>query len=261
MKSALHILVSICVALACANCAFAYAKGNDVQRAGFEQRLHDRVPAGLSFRDESGAVVTLADYYGTTPIVLVFAWYGCTTLCPTVVGNLAQALERSGLAAGRYRVLVASIDPRDAPADARRMKRMYLRASAPIAEANAWHLLTGTAPSIATLTNVAGFRYAYDDATHQYAHPAGIVLLTPQGTIARYFFGFDYTPADLRNAVDAAAAGEVASPVDRLLLLCFHYVPSGKYSVQVMQALRIASLALLAGVALVVALRRRPAAR
>jgi len=248
-------------ALAFATGALAHLTPDDAsRRAGFEQRLAAQLPAALAFRDEAGRDVHLGDYFGETPIVLVFAWYGCTTLCPTVVGNVAAALDRSGLARGSYQVLVASIDPRDAPADALRMKRRYL-AQANV-DAGAWHLLTGTGSAIAALTQAAGFRYAYDDDTHQYAHPAGVVLLTPHGTIARYFFGFGFTPAALHDAMKAAAAAEIASPVERLLLVCFHFVPSGKYSGLVVQSLRIASIALLiAGLALFFAMRRRPAAR
>ena len=247
--------------LAFATVAHAHLTPADgAQRAGFEQRLSAQLPAALAFRDEADRDVRLGDYFGATPIVLVFAWYGCTTLCPTVVGNVAEALRRSGGAPGTYQVLVASIDPRDAPADARRMKRRYLaRANV---DADAWHLLTGSAADIAALTHAAGFRYAYDDDTHQYAHPAGIVLLTPQGTIARYFFGFDFTPAALHDAVDAAAADVIGSPVERLLLVCFHFAPAGPYSALVLQALRIGSIALLvAGLALFVAIRRRTALR
>jgi protein SCO1/2 len=249
-------------------CALAIATGahahltpaDGAQRAGFDQRLSAQIPPALAFRDEADRGVRFGDYLGATPIVLVFAWYGCTTLCPTVVGNVAAALARSGLAPGSYRVLVASIDPRDAPADALRMKRRYLEHAN--ADAGAWHLLTGSGEQIAALTHAAGFRYAYDDETHQYAHPAGVVLLTPQGTIARYFFGFDFTPAALHDAVEAAAADEIGSPVERLLLVCFHFAPSGKYSALVLQALRMASVALLvAGLALFIAIRRRTAAR
>jgi len=248
---------------ACA-CALAFATPalahltpeRAAQQAGFEQRLSQPVPGALAFRDESGRAVRLADFFGASPIVVVFAWYGCTTLCPTVIGNLAQALARSGLTSGSYRVLVTSIDPRDAPADAQRAKQRYL-ADAHV-DAGAWHLLTGNEAAIAAFTRAVGFRYAYDDAAHQYAHPAGIVLLTPQGTIARYLFGFGFTPAALRDGVDGAAASEIAGPVDRLLLLCFHFTPAGRYSSAVLQALRAggAGLLLAALAFAAVALRR-----
>jgi protein SCO1 len=252
------------LAFAFATGAFGHGTATELsQRAGFEQRLGAHVPSQLSFRDETGRRVQLADYYGAVPIVLVFAWYGCTTLCPTVLGNLGQALYRSGLALGSYRVVVASIDPRDSPADALRMKRTYVAASGRGADAGAWHLLTEGEAAIAQLTRAAGFRYAYDEDTHQYAHPAGIVVLTPDGTIARYFLGFDFTPAELHAAIDAAADHHIASPVRDLLLLCFHLAPSGRYSVAVLQALRIAGATLLvvAWIALAVAARRRRPAR
>jgi protein SCO1 len=231
---------------------------NLAHQAGFEQRLNGSVPSKLAFRDETGRTVRLSDYYGVSPLVLVFAWYGCTTLCPTVVGNLVQALDRSGLATDDYQVVVASIDPRDSASSAMHMKGIYLAGASHHADSRRWHLLTGTRDAISGLTQAAGFRYAYDAATHQYAHPAGIVLLTPRGTIARYFFGFDFTPAQLRDGLHDAAAARIASPIDRLLLLCFHFAPAGKYSLAVMHALRWISIVLLAaGLALLIAMRRR----
>lgn len=262
MRSAARLSALLCCAMAFAPGAFAGTTAADLtQRAGFEQRLGEDVPATLTFRDDTGDSVRLSRYFGASPIVLVFAWYGCTTLCPTVVGNLAQALDRSGLSPDRYRVLVASIDPRDAPADARRMKRNWLATASRGNEATAWHLLTGDAAAIGGLARAAGFRYAYDDDTHQFAHPAGVVLLTPKGTIARYFLGFDFTPVELRDAIDAAGSGRIGSPVAQLLLLCFHFAPTGKYSAVVLQALRIASVGLLLGGIAFAVRRRREAAR
>ena len=121
----------------------------------------------------------------------------------------------------------------------------------------AWHLLTGSGDTIAALTGAAGFRYVYDDATHQYAHPAGVLLLTPGGRIARYFFGFDFTPPQLRQAIEDASEERVASPAARLLLLCFHFDPAGKYSATILQALRWIAVAMLAVVLALVASRRR----
>lgn len=251
------VLIALLVgALAFASGALAHlTPAAGAKQADFEQRLGEHIPPALAFRDEYGAAVRLADYFGSRPIVLVFAWYGCTTLCPTVVGNLAQALERSGLARGSYQVIVASIDPRDAPADALRMKQRHLGDAG--RDAGAWHLLTGGETAIAALTSAAGFRYVYDDDTHQYAHPAGVVLVTPQGHIARYVFGFDYTPATLQAGIEAAAAREIASPVDRLLLLCFHFAPTGRYSAIVLQTLRIASVALVVAALAVFLMKRR----
>jgi protein SCO1/2 len=255
--SALRI-AAVLAMLACATPAAAYVTPQAAAaQAGFTQRLGDEIPGGLAFRDDAGRAVRLADYFdGDTPVVLVFAWFGCTTLCPTVVAHLAAALAKSGDGTLRYRVLVASIDPRDAAADAARMKRQALALS-PSREGD-WHFLTGRPDALARLAGAAGFRYAYDADTHQYAHPAGFLLLTPQGTIARYVLGFAFTPAALRSGLQDARAAIVASPVDRLLLLCFHFTPAGRYGATAMAALRIASLALLA-TALGVALRWRRA--
>ncbi len=252
------VLAFVCCSLVVGGASAYVTPAELSRRVGFDQLLGRSIPPGLSFRDETGRTVKLADYYGAAPIVLVFAWYGCTTLCPTVVANLVDALDRSGLAPDAYQVVVASIDPRDSATDAARMKRIALADAGGGISATGWHLLTGSEAAIAALTRAAGFRYAYDDQSHQYAHPAGIVLLTPQGTVARYLFGFDFTPAQLYEVVGAAAASRVASPVDRLLLSCFHFAPSGKYSEEVLDGLRVGSVAmLLGGVALFVVLHRR----
>jgi protein SCO1 len=254
----MRILLLLCWWLVAGGAIANVTAVNLAHQAGFEQRLNGSVPSKLAFRDETGRTVRLSDYYGVSPLVLVFAWYGCTTLCPTVVGNLVQALDRSGLATDDYQVVVASIDPRDSASSAMHMKGIYLAGASHHADSRRWHLLTGTRDAISGLTQAAGFRYAYDAATHQYAHPAGIVLLTPRGTIARYFFGFDFTPAQLRDGLHDAAAARIASPIDRLLLLCFHFAPAGKYSLAVMHALRWISIVLLAaGLALLIAMRRR----
>jgi protein SCO1/2 len=246
--------------LAFAPLAFASSPAQTVAaKAGFTQRLGAEIPGDLTFRDEAGEPVALRDFYGDLPVVLVFAWFGCTTLCPTVTSNLAHALAGAGEPVDRYRVVVASIDPRDSPLDAAQMKRRVLRDDA--GQSSAWHFLTGREASITALTRAAGFGYAYDANTHQYAHPAGYVLLTPDGRISRYFLGFDFTPDEFHHALDdAGRRGVAATPVDRLLLLCFHFAPTGRYSATVMEALRVASVALLVLAAGIVVWKRRAAA-
>ncbi|MGH8314234.1 MAG: SCO family protein [Steroidobacterales bacterium] len=224
---------------------------------GFDQHLNDTIPRELRFRDETGATVRLDKYFDASPVVLVFAYYGCSSLCPTVLGNLAATLDRGGLAPGvGYQVIVASIDPGDSPAAASLKKASFLRTASRPHTANAWHLLSGSPASIAALTQASGFRYVYDAASHQYAHPAGIVVLTPRGTIAQYFFGFDFTPDALRRALDEAAAQRIATPVQRLLLLCFHFDLAGKYSATVLRALRWMALAMLLTLAAVLGVMR-----
>jgi protein SCO1/2 len=227
-------------------------------RVAFDQRLGAAIPPGLKFHDENGAEVRLAAYFGRSPLFLVFAYFGCSNLCPTVIGNLVGALGRAGIAAGsRYQVIVVSIDPGDSPALASIKKSSYLSAAQRTDAANRWHFLTGSPANIAALADAAGYRYAYDETAHQYAHPAGMVVLTPRGTIARYFFGFDYTPGELLAALDAAATKRVDSPAQRLLLLCFHFAPAGRYSPAVLGALRWTVLTCVALAAAFAALRWR----
>ncbi|HEY2863869.1 MAG TPA: SCO family protein [Casimicrobiaceae bacterium] len=232
-------LVSACAAATLSAQAVA-------DRVGFDQHLDATLPLGLDFRDEAGRGVHLGDYFGAAPVVLAFAYYGCSSLCPTVVGHLVDTLDRSGLTPGRgYRVIVASIDPGDSPALASMKKATYLENAKRPHTAEAWHLLTGSEANISALTQAAGFRYAYDADAHQYAHPAGIIVLTPHGVIARYVFGFEATPEELRSALNDAAAQRIASPAERLLLLCFHFAPSGRYSTAILLALRWITLAML----------------
>ena len=254
----LRFLVAAACWLAIACGAPAHATADDlVQRVGFDQHLNRAVPLGLAFRDDDNGAVRLADYFGSVPVVLAFSYYGCSNLCPTVIGNLGDALRRTGLKSGtQYRVVVLSIDPGDSPLLAAHSKAVYLQHESG-ETARAWHLLTGGDDSIAALTGAAGFRYAYDAATHQYAHPAGVLLLTPGGRIARYFLGFDFTPAQLRQAVEDASEERIASPAARLLLLCFHFDPAGKYSATILQALRWIAATMLAAALVWIATRLR----
>lgn len=253
------LVAAACCCLVVASGALAHATADDlVQRVGFDQHLDRVVPLGLIFLDDDNHAVRLADYFGSVPVVLAFSYYGCSNLCPTVIGNLADGLRRSGLQPGtQYRVVIVSIDPGDSPSLAARSKAAYFRLDASDNPGRGWHLLTGSGDTIAALTGAAGFRYVYDAATHQYAHPAGVMLLTPGGRIARYFFGFDFTAPQLRQAIEDASEERVASPAARLLLLCFHFDPAGKYSATVLQALRWIALAMLAVVLAWAAGRRR----
>jgi protein SCO1/2 len=215
----------------------------------FTQQLDRGLPTGLRFRDEHGNAVRLDDYLGTSPLGLVFSYYGCSNLCPTQIRNLAQRWSHtSGAAAEQAQMLVVSIDPLDSPATANPAKHKFLDNVLSAERAERWHFLTGEPGDITRLTQSVGFSYGYDRATHQYAHPAGFVLITPEGKIARYFFGFDFTANELQHAFDQAAARRIASPIERLLLVCFHYdLTSGPYSALIVQALRVASIVMLLG--------------
>jgi protein SCO1 len=216
-----------------------------LREIGFDQNLDTQVPLDTAFRDESGRAVTLGDYFGTRPVVLVFAYYDCPMLCTLVINGLASALDVLSLEPGKdFEIVTVSFDPRDTPATAAAKKAAYIaRYKQPGASA-AWHFLTGGQPSIDRLTRAAGFRYVWDTDTKQFAHPTGIIVLTPAGRLARYLFGIEYGPRDLRYAIVDASNGHVGSAVDTLLLYCFHYDPvTGRYGVAIMRVMRIAAAA------------------
>jgi protein SCO1/2 len=219
-----------------------------LREIGFDQNLNQRVPLDTTFRDESGRVVRLGDYFGSKPVVLAFVYYDCPMLCTQVLSAMASALTLLSLEAGKdFEVVGVSFDPRETPAQAATRKattlERYEGPSRPEAAAG-WHFLTGDPPSIERLTKAAGFRYAWDEATRQFAHPAGVIVLTPDGRLARYLFGIEYGPRDLRLAIVEASEGRVGSAVDSFLLYCYHYDPmKGRYGFVVMRALRIAGAA------------------
>jgi len=225
--------------------ADSVGEGDITHRADFEQHLDRGISAELRFRDEINQNVVLRDYFTGHPLILVFTYFACSNLCPTVIGNLRDRLATASLpGAALPQVLVVSVNPDDSPAEAAQKKLAYL--VDPPATRNRWHFLTGKTADINQLAEDAGLRYAYDPSTHQYAHPAGIVLLTPQGTIAGYLFGFDFTSLQLSKALTAAAAHRIASPLERVLLVCFHYNPiTGPYSATIFAALQGVSAATL----------------
>ena len=233
--------------------------------ADFVQHLDRILPADLRFRDEHGSPVRLGDYFGKVPSALVFSYYGCSNLCPMQIRNLAQRLaQTSGGAAAEAQMLVVSIDPLDTPVTADRAKHKFLDNLAPTARSERWHFLSGAPADIARLTESVGFSYGYDEKTHQYAHPAGFVLISPAGRTARYVFGFDFTAEELGRDFDQAAAQRIASPIARLLMVCFHYdLANARYSALIIEVLRAASVLMLLGIAALawILLRRARRAR
>jgi protein SCO1 len=213
-----------------------------LREIGFDQNLDKMVPLDTVFTDESGRTVKLGDYFGKRPVVMVFAYYDCPMLCTMVINGLASALDVLTLEPGKdFEIVTVSFDPRDTPATARAKKAAYIARYHNPHAAAAWHFLTGRPDSIARLTRAAGFRYVWDTETKQFAHPTGVIVLTPDGRLARYLFGIEYGPRDLRYAIVEASGGKVGSPVDSLLLYCYHYDPAtGRYGLVVMRAVRVA---------------------
>jgi protein SCO1/2 len=201
---------------------------------GFDQRLGQRVPLDLLFTDETGASVRLGDFFlNEEPVLLSLNYFHCQNLCPLELDGLMNGLNGISFTLGQQFTLVTvSIDPREGPSDAEDIKLRTLRGYDKAAEgASGWHVLTGDQASIDRLTQAVGFNYAYDPIQDDYAHPAGVVVLTPAGQISRYLYGLDFSANDLRLALVDAGQQHIGSLLDRALLVCYHYDPlTGRYT-------------------------------
>jgi protein SCO1/2 len=214
-----------------------------LQQVSFEPRLHTRLPLDIALRDAAGNDVQLGDYFGARPVILTLAYYNCPNLCPLVLSGLVRTMRALSFTAGQeFTVLTVSIDPRETPAQAAVQQAQYLKQYGREA-ANGWHFLTGDADALRRLTEAVGFRYRHDAVQDQFAHASGLMVLTPAGVLARYVYGLEFAPRDLRLALVEAAAHRIGSPIDQLLLYCYHYDPqTGKYGLVIMQVLRLAGL-------------------
>jgi protein SCO1/2 len=225
------------------------------ERVGFDQKLGEKPPLDLAFRDESGREVHLADYFGRRPVLLNLVYFRCPMLCNQVLQGLTRSLKPIGMTPGReFEVVTVSIDPKDDPDVAAKKKAAYVEFYGRPEAASGWHFLTTTdQAAIDRLAASVGFRYTYDLRTNQFAHAAGTVILTPDGTISRYHFGIDPSPKDLDLSLRAAGENKVGSPISRLLMLCYDYDPAtGKYTLTVMSLLRVLGAATALGMATLV---------
>ncbi len=211
----------------------------------FDQRLDQQVPLGLAFRDEAGRTIRLADYFGQKPVILTLVYYKCQDLCPLLLDGVVRSLRALSFDIGnQFNMVTVSFDPSDNPALAAAKKKDFIRQYSRPGAAAGWHFLTADQSSIRSLTRSVGFRYTYDAHTGRFAHSAGVVLLTPRGKISRYFYGIEFSPRDLRLGLIEAAAGKIGSPIDQLLLFCYHYDPiTGKYGLLITNVIRLAGAA------------------
>ena len=217
---------------------------NALQDVGFDQRLGESLPEEITLRDEQGRSLKLRDLLGRKPLVLALVYYECPMLCTLTLNGLSGALNAIPFEVGReFDVVAVSFDPKETPELAAAKKKSTLtRCRRPGSEAG-WRFLTGDEAAVSKLTAAVGFRYAWDDETKQYAHPAGLVVITPEGRIARYLYGIEYAPKDLRLALVEASQKRIGSPVDQLLLYCYRYDPmTGKYGAVIMNIVRAAAL-------------------
>jgi len=231
-----------------------------LREVGIDQKLDDQIPLDLEFSDEDGRVVRLRDYFGSRPVVLALVYYECPMLCTQVLNGLVGSLETLSFNPGEeFEVVVLSFDPGETPAIAAETRKTYMRRYGRPAYEAGWHFLTGRESSVKALADAVGFRYAYDEAIDQYAHPAAITVLTGEGRVSKYLYGIEFAPRDLRLALVEAAEGRIGTAVDQALLFCYHYDPeTGKYGLVVMNLVRTGGiLTLLAlGAFIVLTLRR-----
>ena len=211
----------------------------------FDQKLGVQVPLDLPFISDAGEPVRLGDYFHKRPVVLVLDYYRCPNLCGIVLNSMVSSLKNLTYNAGdRYEVVVVSIDPTDTPRMSEVKKLGYLDRYERPQTAEGWHFLTGSPQSIKTLADTVGFHFAYDPATSQYAHPSGLIILTPGGKTSRYFFGIDFPSDQVRDALAVAASSRINSPVYDFLLLCCSYNPlQGKYGVLIFDVMRVSAIA------------------
>lgn len=230
-----------------------------LKNVGIQQNLNGQIPGDLVFRDETGKMVHLGDYFGQKPMILSLVYYKCPMLCGEVLAGLSSALRVLKFNVGdEFNVLTVSFDPKDTPEIGAAKKAEYIERYGRPGAAQGWHFLTGPQSSIDALTKAAGFQYQYDPKTEQFAHSTAIMILTPQGKIAQYYYGVEYAPKDLRLGLIQASQNKIGTVVDEVLLYCYHYDPNtGKYGAVISRILQLSALAtvLILGLFMVVLIR------
>jgi protein SCO1/2 len=231
-----------------------------LQNVGFEPPLNAHLPLDLAFRDETGRSVQFREYFSQKPVLLALVYYGCPMLCDQTEQGVVGALRMLSFNPGRdYEVVFVSFDPRESPDMAAEKKEAAMTHFRRPETAAGWHFLTGPKESVDALTKAANFRYSFDEKSGLFAHAAGILLLTPDGRISRYFYGVEYPARDLRLGLVDASAGKIGTPIDRALLFCYRYDPtSARYSASILSIIRLAGILTILGlVAAILIFRRR----
>ena len=237
----------MCLAVVLLSCAAlaqfrAEQKPAVLEEVTLEQQLNNQVPLDATFRDEQDRTVTLRDYFvGGKPVLLALVYYQCPMLCGEVLKGMTSTLTAIRLEPGRdFQILTLSIDPSDTPLTAAAKKHAVLGRYHRERTAEGWHFLTGEKPQIDLVANAVGYRYRYDAPSQQYFHPAAIMVLTPQGRVARYFYGVEYASQDVRLGLIEASQEKIGRIADQVLLFCYRYDASqGRYTLAVMRAIRL----------------------
>lgn len=215
-----------------------------LKEVGIDQKLNDTVPLDLTFRDETGQTVKLAQFFGAKPVILSLVYYNCPMLCTQVLNGLERSLKDVPMDIGKqFNVVTVSIDPTERPVLASAKRALYAGLYGRPGAVDGWHFLTGDEAQIKQLANAVGFRYAYDPQSKQFAHASAIMMLTARGKISRYLYGIQYSSRDLRLGLVDASEGKIGTPVDQILLFCYHYDPAtGKYSLLISRIIKAAGI-------------------
>ncbi len=213
---------------------------NVFKEVGIDQKLNEQIPLDLKFRNEKGETVVLGEYFGSKPVIVSLVYYNCPMLCTQILNGMVETFRIINFTAGKeFEVVTVSIDPTEPSSLAAEKKAGYIEQYDRPQATDGWHFLTGDQESITRLADAVGFRYIYDDQTKQFAHASGIMVATPEGKLARYLYGIEYVAKDLTFSLMEAAENRIGSPVEKLLLLCYHYDPAtGKYGLFVTNLLR-----------------------
>jgi protein SCO1/2 len=212
-----------------------------LRNVGFEPPLNGQMPLDLGFRDETGRDVQLRDYFGQKPVVLAFVYYNCPMLCNQVQQGVVGTLRMLSFNPGRdFEVVFVSFDSRETPGMAAEKRKTALSHFRRPEMASGWHFLTGSKESIEAATQAANFRYSFDAKTNLFAHASGVMILTPDGRISRYFYGVEYPGRDMRLGLVEASAGKIGTPIDHVLLFCYQYDPTAAtYSASILKIIRL----------------------
>jgi protein SCO1/2 len=213
------------------------------QKIGIDQKLNNQMPLETILQDENGMKVRLGQYFTGKPVILALVYYACPMLCNLTLNGLKESMEKMSLDLGKdYNVVTVSFDDRETPPLARNKKAAYMKEYGRPGAAEGWHFLTGNAVAVRKVAEAVGFHYAWDSMTNQFAHATAIMVITPEGKVSKYFYGIKYDPRDLRLGLVDASNQKIGSPVDKILLFCYHYDPAtGKYGPVVMNIMRLAA--------------------
>lgn len=234
-----------------------------LRNVGFEPPLNGPMPLDLAFRDETGRSVQLRDYFGPRPVVLAFVYYNCPMLCDQIQQGVVGVLRMLSFNPGRdYEVVFVSFDSRETPEMAAEKKKKAMAHFRRPETESGWHFLTGSKESIEAATRAANFRFTFDAKSNLFAHASGVMVLTPDGRISRYFYGVEYPGRDMRLGLVEASAGKIGTPIDHVLLYCYHYDPAAAtYSASILKIIRLGGvLTILCIVGGILLFRRRETA-